>query len=558
MNILGFLNNLRNITNNSYVGISVSPNSVLEVAQFNSETREILKYGKTDLSYELVTRQISNIGLLESKIQKLYAELEIPTNSPAVLTLPTVLMNHQTLPLQLEPEEIKTALISETERYYIFKRSEPLVSWNRFSSNDNDTQSLIYSAIQKEQVDQIEEISHKSGLNIVAIESSYAALIRGLIVTDIPEAEITENKPWCALIITPNSFVLISLEGNKIIQVSEEPLAVKSFNPEDIYPNIASLSMGSTLSKNPEHIVIISKSDDVSAQVLSTYLDLTCKVSFIEENQYNKMPLFKGNINVSTTSSNIISLESVGSTCWDAEDFPVNFNFLNKDGVGSGAGFKLTILGKSFILTSTLAEYMLIGLIAFTFIILASTYMICLSINGSLEKAYRESFTKLSKIEESKQESTENQSQPTQINANELLYSVYDKNKKILQSYNAISEVIPEKLWIEYFELHDNLATSVKGKAYSVEDIVNYYQSLNKTAKFENFKIASIKIVNQNSTPETSNSEVTIVPSSTNGMDLPSLPGLPTLSSQKYYEFVFGKEKAPETSKTEGRPTDIK
>ncbi|EKE04489.1 MAG: hypothetical protein ACD_20C00057G0002 [uncultured bacterium] len=521
----------------SYVGISVSQKSVLEVVQFNNETKEVIKYGKTDLAYDLVARQINHMTLLESGIQKLYHDLEIPINTPAVLTLPTVSMNHQTLPLQLSTDEIRTALISETERYYIFKKNEPVVSWNQLAVNENGTQRVIYSAVQKDQIDQIVEIAHKTGLKLAAVESSYAALIRGLIITDIPKDAVDEDKSWCTLLITPNSFIVITLTGNKIVQITEEPLAVRSFNPEDIYPNIASLSMESTLNKNPEHIVIISKSDDVSAEILSKYLDLTCKVSFIEENHYNKTPLFKGNINISANNNNAISLESVGSTCWKAPDSPINFNLLGQD--GPELGFKIPFLDKSLSLNSALIEYILLGLIALSFISFATTYLVCLAMNSSLEKAQKESYIKLGEV--TKEAELIAKDQPTmQGNANELAYTIYDKNQRLVQSYNAISEVIPEKLWIEHFDLNDNLTTNIRGKAYSVEEIISYYQSLNKAAKFANLKIASIKVVNQDAAPSQENPEVTIIPSNNQSGDLPSIPNLPTLSSHKYYEFAFG------------------
>jgi hypothetical protein len=388
-------------------------------------------------------------------------------------------------------------------------------------------------------------MAQKLGLSLMAVDSSYTALVRGLVLSEISQEEVKEDKPWCVLIITPNSFVVISILGNKIIEITEDPLAVRSFNPEDIYPNIASYSMESIVNKNPDHLVFISESDDVSAEVLSTYFDLTCRVSFIEENKFRKESLFPQAIDTSVGFASFASIVSIGSSCWGQANFPINFNLLEEDLTQFATGFKFNIRGVPIAVNLKLIEYILIGLGVLSFIALTATYFICSSINVGLANTYKEYYAQSVKL----QQEVENQNSSTKaivkIDAVEIENSVYDTNKKILESYAAISQEIPEKLWVEYLEVHDNLTTNIKGKAYSVEDIINYYQNLNKIAKFKNFKISFIKVVGQD-TPAVD--RVTIVPNSSPEMELPALPNLPNLSAEKYYLFQFGSSDAPPVS----------
>lgn len=552
MGILGFLNNLKT-TNKNIIGIFVSSKSVLEIAMIDIKTEKVLKHGKIEMPYDIVTRQISQTPLLEASIIKLFENLNIPLNSSVVISLPTVLMGHQTLPVQLDNEEIKTALISEVERNYIFKRYEPVVSWEQVAINDDsNSQYLTYSAIQKEQVDYIEETAKKIGLDLVAVDSSYASLLRGLSITEISKEDIEADKLWCVIVITINSFVVITMSGNKLIDINEDPLAVKSFNPEDIYPNIASYSMENINSKNPEHIIIISESNDVSAEILSTYFDLTCKVSFIEENNFNKIPLFSGNISKAPDNSENISLETVGAAYWNSANVSLNLNFLEKENASYNFGETVVFMGKQFNLTSQLIEYGLLGLITFCFIALTGIYLICMSINAGIEKSLIERQQELGKMQQAVNEQSKAAQQSVKTNASDIISSVYDKNEKLLQSYNAIGEVIPEKLWVENFELHDNLNTIINGKAYSVEDIVNYYQNLVKTAKFENFKISSIKTAEQDASNSNTNSNTDVTINS--GKESASLPGLSSVSSQKYYTFSFGNSTASTASTPPATP----
>lgn len=525
-------------------GIFVSPKGILEVVQFDLETKKVLKSGNTELSYDLVARQINSLDSFELSLQKLYNELHIQANTPAVLTLPTILMNHHSLPASLGDMEIGIALTSEAERNYIFKRHEPSVSWEVLSKDEEaNTAHLIYTATKKEEISQISSIFQNLGYKLAAIDTSYASLIRGLALTGVVESDVAEGTLWSILLITSNSFVIITLMGNKIIEVQEDPLAIKSFNPEDIYPTIASYSLEGILNKNPDHVVIVSETNDVSAEVLSTYFDLNCKVTYVELNKFAKAPLFEGNY-ANDSAATEVSLEAVGAVAWKNTDIPVSFNFKEND--------DSELEGGLFELNSQVLQYIIIGLIGLSVISMAVVYMFCSSMVGAMDKTLADLGTEKTQI----QSQIDAQQSPNIDNIPELLASVYDKNGKILQSFNSIGAVVPEKLWIEKFTLNDSLAPLISGRAYSVEDIITYYQNLNKTAKFENFKITSIKEISTADTAKSANdngSGVSIVPatgiSSESGLPgLPGLPNFPAIGSPKLYEFSFGAASASVSS----------
>ena len=178
---------------------------------------------------------------------------------------------------------------------------------------DNETQHIIFSAIQKEEVTRIAGLFEKLDINLVSIDSSYTSLIRGLAISDIAKQVINDGKLWCILLITANNFVIITLSGNKIIDIIEEPLATKSFSADDVYPVIVSYSLDVIKSKNPENLVIVSESNEVLAEQAAKYFNLSCKISVVESNKYAKKQLFNIHHDALIGANTLISPEVVGT-----------------------------------------------------------------------------------------------------------------------------------------------------------------------------------------------------------------------------------------------------
>ena len=472
-----------------FVGVSISSRSILEVVQFDHETKEILKYGQTELDYDITSKQINNVNSLEMEIKDLFEELGIPLHSSVVLSLPVVSLSHLTLPSSLDNESTKYALISEAEKNYIFKNHEPMVSWEKIAVNEeNDTQYLLYSAVKKQELESIEEIFDNLGIHLLGVDASYSSLLRGLAETGLVDEDIKEGKCWNVLLITVNSFVIISFMGDKIIDITEDPIAIKSFNPEDIYPSIASYSLDGVSAKSSEHIVIISTADEVSAKLLSSFFDMECKVSYVDSNNNSEDPIFKGDVDLSDKRLKVVGLQAIGTTCWKKSIIPVNFNFLSNK--VAAEGYNLTILGSNFTLTSELLQNILIGLIILAVISNCILYFIGSTLNGMTDMTLQELNTSLNKD----QDELKKFDQPVQkTDVGTVIKNTYDNDTKVLENFNTISSVIPEKLWLESFTLKSDLSSEIKGKALAINDIIAYYQNLNRVGNFQNLKISSVK-----------------------------------------------------------------
>ena len=88
------------------------------------------------------------------------------------------------------------------------------------------------------------------------------------------------------------------------------------------------------------------------------------------------------------------------------------------------------------------------------------------------------------------------QPQATGMSQAEFLQKSYTNNLNYKKSYAAIAREIPDMLWIEEFQMAEDSKLYLAGRSYRMDDVLNYYDSLNKLGKFPNLKISVLKISN--------------------------------------------------------------
>lgn len=537
------------------IGIFISPFSTMEMVEYDYDLGEVNNYSKMEFEYDSILREI-NIENFELSLQNIIKRFEVSSQLPVVLTLPSIFINKKVLPMDLQPDEIYTALISETEKNYIFKKSEPTVSWNIISSDkENQTNTIIYSALQKHLIEKLEEIFKRQGLKLVSIETAYASFIKGLSVSGLVDDSIEKNLTWVVLIVKNNSNAVITLKGNQVLNIAETPLALNSLEADDLYPTLTSSLIEKIEAENVDSAVIINYSKVIETANLITYFDFKCPFIKIENNFCKGDPLFTYALDAKHEA---INPEVIGASCWKNAPVRFGFNFSAK-GQDDDPGF-LTNLG----IAGNPIHLLLLGLITLSTVLVALISLVAIPINSSLEEQYRQMFTKCAQYKEKF-----DKPQTQTFNLNDVVQTGFQNNEKVVAAYSAVSSVIPEKVWITAIDIDENMNASIRGRAYNVEDIVSYYENLLSVSKFNNFKIKSIKVVGENSGTDTTKPDVSIntVPNGPQMQPSPSpnnmSPGLPTppggssmlppppsssginntlavSAGPRYYEFDFG------------------
>ena len=194
------------------LGISLTPGTGLEVVELDKNYSAITNYGRKKVEYNFSSREPQNYAALKSSLVEIMDEMKVQPKTPVYFVLPNVLFDFIEVPPVLTNEEIKTSILSETEKFYLFKKEEPYYGYSEVVNTSSDNQKRIaYTAFQKNVIEQIKEIIADIGLELVGIESSYSAILRGLRISGLCEDVISEIAPWHVMVVNTISFTLFQM-----------------------------------------------------------------------------------------------------------------------------------------------------------------------------------------------------------------------------------------------------------------------------------------------------------------------------------------------------------
>ena len=497
MDVVGSINDILNKikSKNSTVAINISSRSILEVTEIDKNGM-IVNYVCIPIQYNAFTKELENINEFESAIKRAFSELNLGMSSKIYASIPTFIIDHETLPDIDDEEAIKTMLISSVEKNYIFKKYDPAISFYKLPKTDEsqDNIPICYTALRADEFAKIKDVFEGLGMKVIAIDSSYSSLINGVIATQKINSDIIlANEKWNIINITSNSFTIFAMQGKNLMSVYEEPLAVKSFSEEEVYQVITN-SLDLVIDNYPaKQIVIVSQSDEVSAGYLHDILKVDCIKTFIEDNKHRKQ-LVEVGLNITQSNKTRISLEAVGISNWYKNEDGFKFDFLDAPlAVDTTVeSIFIPIGGKDVELTPELMKKISMGFLIVTTLILVLIYVTFSALTNSRERENGELASKIKTIESE----LDLKPQATGMSEAEFLQKNYTNNVNYKQSYAAIAREIPDMLWIEEFQMAEDSKLYLAGRSYRMDDILNYYDSLNKLGKFPGLKISVLKISN--------------------------------------------------------------
>ncbi len=455
------------------VGVSVSPNVGLEMIMVDPVQHKIMKYAHRPLAYNQSSREIEDYGEFKIALTELFNELKIlPQNANVVINMPSVYFGHTFLPTTLDDESVTGALISKAEEQYLFKKNAPVVSWVEVKENNStEKRYILYSAMQEGVVDVIKQIFNELGATLVAIENTYSSLMKTLEFTGLTRDFADTPGSWNILLVSQNSYAVFSLIDYNIIEYYEDPLAIKSFSNDEVYVAI-SQAASAVLDKYPsDKLLIISESNDVSAEILAIQMKQPGSVIFLECNQYAKTPMMDVDLNVLPNYIKAITPEAIGAAIYRSKDFSLKLNFLAKSDYK--APDTITVMG--FDLTKE-------QLMIYTLIIGAAIIIVCFLASvviGSYNTTLENQKAALD------QESTNQQTELADLQKDKGKIDIYAAAKSIDKSmvekilyYNAIGADIPAKVWLTSFYADSNKAYGIIGETTSVDDVYLFFRNI--------------------------------------------------------------------------------
>ena len=491
------LNSLFGMGGGIDVYVTVSPACGLEMITMDKHGN-VKSYAQTPLDYNEAQREIANYDDFRAGMETLFQMRNInPAKAQVHLSVPTVWFGtKEGLPLLLDDNAITNIVIGELEQTYVFKRKEPMPFWfDALASSNSDSRNVFYSAVQKEAIDQINEILTSMGATLVSVECSLFADLKALGVTGITTGQMQENQSWSLMIINNSGFQMLGLQGKRILEYYEEPLPLKSYEGEEIYSAIENAAQIALMSTPSSSLVVLSETDLVSAQILAGRLQFGGQTIFVEDNQFRKEPLMEMSLNILHEDQIKVSLHAIGCIT-PAGLMPVDVNFL---AVGGKAKVQVATIeiplggGQIYELTPTKAIVLALILVVIVMTPIGLAYYITSNMVTQNQAKVTELDNQITQLE-AELKAYENKPDEVVFDPVAEIEKVLKNNRTKIMAYAALGESIPESLYLTYFLTGDDGKINIKGCADSVEDVYVFFKNLKDSMTDSQLRLSKLDL----------------------------------------------------------------
>ena len=491
------LNFLSQSNQKQIVGIALNPGIGLEVAILDKTNSTVINYGRKKVDYNFSTREIQDYVQFKTALVELIDLMKIPPKSLTYLVLPNVYFDFIEVPQVVTNAEIKTAILSKAEEFYIFKREEPISGWCQVASYENTSQKkIVYSSFQKSAIEELKEIMSDIGLQLVGIETAHSATLRGLYLTGQIDDVILENAPWTTMIVGTNSYTLFQMEGKNLIDYSEVPLAIKSFSTEEAYQAIVSSAAQLLNNHETDKLYIISQTDDICAEVLKRQMQYDKEIIAIDSNKFSKKPLLEVVSTIDYSKVNSMTLSVLGAAHLKS-NFGVILNVLADDPSASmGVYFTTNILGVPIDVSSEFVMKISVLLSAVFFIIYGIIAGICAIVDGKEQARISDLSSQIQAIDNQILAATDGKSKQ-EIDMNTIIDEIASMNVTAINFYDSIATDIPKNVWLTQYYNKAGDKIAVRGVAQSIVDIYEYYKNLRIVSPQSDIKLTELKVITE-------------------------------------------------------------
>lgn len=320
------------MSKNFPVCINVTPSlSHLEMVQFDYKQGVFWVMDNEPFAFDKNTREMEyDAETLQLALKRLYTRNKVPLRTPTFLVLPSY-FTRQFLPADnmSDPAEIESKLISEVERFYVFKSVDPKVGYAPCKGRQ-----LLYTAYPLTAIQSIESVFAELKIPLITIDCNYTAILRGLVTLGLVEREVAEDLKWSLVVLSDSTIFMSVIEGQLVEKVLESPIDMSQTDTflKDIAEDFKNFCGFEVLNK----VVIVNNSQKIySTQLLET-LEFDGPKDIFDQNP-NTLKTF-GNPEAAYPSS----LEAVGGALIRQVSYvpPLNLSSPGTDDVGADDDLK--------------------------------------------------------------------------------------------------------------------------------------------------------------------------------------------------------------------------
>lgn len=463
---------------NTVVGVSVTPEAGLEVAQIDFESKTVLKYSRRNIEFDNARKEIADLDVFRDTLGDLLFELDIPKGSEIVLNIPSIVFGVKDFPASLTQEEIQSAIEEDLLNVPIFQNSESAMDFVTLPNSTIQFNKTAYIASHKTMLIEIAIQIKELGYKLITIDSSVNSILNALIYNE--RVDISPNKSWVLLLVENSSCKIISMSGRNYVDAFNEQISIgEVLGDDDNYSTV--VEAVSPILKNlpAQYLYVVSKTNIISAQKLANILNYNAPIIHLEANKYATSPYLETTPDIVDDSVITMSLDVVGAAVRrEFEDLSnSNFNLFNEsfgDVYLQEQPPVIVVNGKKLVLSM---QNMCIASTFLAAIVIALTVIIYIPIVTSIHST-RETISKIEEdivniqqfLDEHKNISTELFDEGDEIKMG------LAHNKNIYTYYTIVGTEIPQKLWLTALNLSD--AVTIDGQADNLESIYGFFRNI--------------------------------------------------------------------------------
>ena len=458
-----------------HVGISISTNNFIELVVIDKATKAVVKYSSDNVKYNSSIREIVEYEELAEVVERLFEDVGLdPKECSVTLSIPNVHFGITALDGTSDTPFIIENIQTDIEDLYIFKRNEPAISFSILENGITRGQkNIVFSAIQTKVVAKILEIFDKLGAEIVRIDTSYSSLFKAIQYCDRFNKYLLPDEKTLIVLVTSNSCCAFYFTGSVIADISEEPLAVKSFSSEEVYSAVSKMATNSILKNSPKSLLIISETDEVDATILSQRLDFKGDVDCVNKSINNNEQFIEVYGLGSDIDSNMVSymtIEAVGAAVSDYDEYPLDINFVPKERVQNN----LVEVGNYEVAFTRYLTFVVISSVVVALIIGFLINSLC---NFGMNLKSKSNETMQQDISLFKKRVDENANM-SKVDILPIMTKIVKRNENIVDTYISLSNDIPETVYIKKFVTQSNGGIGILGEAKTSESVQFFVDNL--------------------------------------------------------------------------------
>ena len=497
------------------VGLAVTPNIGLEALVFDKDSNNVVKYGQKFIEYNIASREIQDYNSLRSAIGDLFNELEIQKEKVNVyLVLPNVHFGFRSIEdPSIDSDAIESMILSDASESYLFKQSEPQSAFVDLNARTGaNSKYIAHSSIQRKVVEEIQDACMDIGVNIVGIEGSTSAIPRGIALTGLVDDVVQENRNWDILLVNPNNYAIFQMSGSRILDYIEVPFAIMSFEGEEVYTALSSAVQQYLPNYPAKRLVIVSQTDNVSAELLRTAVIFDEEIVAIDSNKFSEKPCAKIAPSVIEQTALSMSPSALGASTPKKGGFATLnvMGDMSYDGVVTYG--VLEIGDKEIELNSdSIMKFSILisgALLVLTLIVCGLFFGIASFFGakaGELQTRIDTLNTEITELEKS-----------VAAGITTLIKQISENNKIAINYYDSLSTDIPSHVWLTYYINKDGKEVGIEGFSLDINDIYEYFKSLKMLAPNSDIKLNKLEVFQEETQNETSDADDVVLHSEDN------------------------------------------